>query len=97
MSAAGMLLRGLIRAYQLILSPILPASCRFAPSCSAYAFEAVGRFGAIRGGWLAARRICRCHPWNDGGWDPVPESLSPQSLSHADCCGHHAATPDRMS
>lgn len=68
-----MLLRGLIRAYQLLLSPILPPSCRFTPSCSAYAMEAVAKHGALGGGWLAARRICRCHPWNDGGYDPVPE------------------------
>ena len=73
MNPAGMALRGLIRGYQLLLSPVLPASCRFMPSCSAYAIEAVEKHGPLAGTWLAARRICRCHPWNDGGFDPVPE------------------------
>lgn len=62
----------LVRAYQLILSPVLPPSCRFTPSCSAYAHEALSRHGAVRGSWLAARRLARCHPWNPGGYDPVP-------------------------
>lgn len=73
MSPAGMVLRGLIRGYQLLISPVLPPACRFVPSCSAYAMEAVARHGAMRGSWLAARRVCRCHPWNDGGYDPVPD------------------------
>ena len=61
-----------VRSYQLILSPLLPPSCRFTPSCSAYAHEALTRHGAVRGSWLAARRLARCHPWNPGGYDPVP-------------------------
>lgn len=61
-----------VRAYQLVLSPLLPPSCRFTPSCSAYAHEALTRHGAMRGSWLAARRLARCHPWNPGGYDPVP-------------------------
>lgn len=65
-------LLALIRAYQVLISPMLPQSCRFYPSCSAYAAEAVRRYGAIRGGWLAARRLGRCHPWNPGGVDHVP-------------------------
>jgi hypothetical protein len=66
------LLAGLIRGYQLVISPALPPSCRFTPSCSQYALEAVRRHGAVRGSWLAARRLARCHPWNPGGYDPVP-------------------------
>ncbi len=64
--------RGLIRGYQLALSPLLPQSCRFHPTCSDYALEALRRHGAIRGGWLATRRLCRCNPWHPGGYDPVP-------------------------
>lgn len=67
------LLSLLIRAYQLLLSPFLGNHCRFHPSCSAYAQEAILRHGAARGGWLALRRIGRCHPWHEGGLDPVPE------------------------
>lgn len=66
------LLIGLLRAYQYALSPMLGRSCRFFPSCSEYAIEALGRHGALRGSYLAARRVLRCHPWNPGGYDPVP-------------------------
>jgi putative membrane protein insertion efficiency factor len=66
------LLRLAVRAYRYFLSPLLPPSCRFYPSCSEYAEEAIARHGAFRGGWLAARRLCRCGPWNPGGHDPVP-------------------------
>ncbi len=62
----------LIRFYQRALSPALPASCRFYPSCSEYTYQAVEKYGAVRGGWLGLRRISRCHPWNAGGYDPVP-------------------------
>ena len=62
-----------LRLYQLVLSPLLGPVCRFAPSCSSYAVTAVRRYGVLHGGWLTARRLLRCHPWNDGGWDPVPE------------------------
>jgi len=61
-----------IRGYQKFLSPGLPPSCRFTPSCSQYALEAVAKHGALRGSWLAARRLVRCHPFNPGGYDPIP-------------------------
>lgn len=62
----------LVRGWQLGPSVILPPSCRYQPSCSAYAIEALRRYGALKGGWLAARRIARCHPWGGHGHDPVP-------------------------
>lgn len=62
----------LIAGYRLILSPLLGASCRFYPSCSAYAIEAIDMHGALKGTWLALRRLARCHPWHAGGFDPVP-------------------------
>jgi putative membrane protein insertion efficiency factor len=67
------LLMGLIRLYQMTISKALPPSCRFYPSCSAYGYEAVSRHGAIRGGWLALKRVARCQPLNPGGYDPVPD------------------------
>lgn len=63
---------GLVRLYQVAISPLLPPSCRFYPSCSAYAAEALRRHGAARGSWLAVRRLARCHPFCQGGIDPVP-------------------------
>jgi putative membrane protein insertion efficiency factor len=64
---------GLIRAYQLLLAPVLPPSCRYYPSCSHYAAEAIERHGALHGLHLAARRLSRCHPWGGSGYDPVPD------------------------
>ena len=66
------LLVALVRAYQLFIGPLLPAACRYYPSCSAYAIEAIERHGAWRGSIMAARRIARCHPFRSGGYDPVP-------------------------
>lgn len=67
---------GLIRGYQYFLSPFLGSNCRFYPSCSCYAHEAVNRHGVLKGGWMAVRRIGRCHPFHEGGYDPVPEETS---------------------
>jgi uncharacterized protein len=61
-----------VRGYQIVLSPLLPAACRYYPSCSAYALEALQKHGARRGGWLAIKRVGRCHPFRAGGYDPVP-------------------------
>ena len=71
----------LVRGYQLFISPLLGPRCRFYPSCSAYAVTALRTHGALRGSWLAVRRLGRCHPWNPGGVDHVP----PATASH----GHH--------
>lgn len=68
---ARILLLG-IRAYQIALSPYVGTQCRFHPTCSRYAVEAIERHGALRGSWLSVRRLSRCHPWSAGGYDPVP-------------------------
>jgi putative membrane protein insertion efficiency factor len=65
-------LLALVAAYRYLLSPMLGRSCRFFPSCSEYAMEALERHGALRGTWLTVRRVARCHPWHPGGYDPVP-------------------------
>lgn len=67
----------LIRLYQWTVSPLLGPTCRFYPSCSQYALEAIGRFGVLRGGWLTMQRLGRCHPWHPGGFDPVPLATPP--------------------
>ena len=71
MSPAARVLRWFVRGYQHVRAG-RPSPCRFEPTCSAYAVEALERHGARHGGWLAVRRICRCHPWGGQGWDPVP-------------------------
>ena len=78
------LLVWLVRAYQLLVSPMLGQNCRFYPSCSNYAVEALRTHGAARGSLLALRRVCRCHPWNPGGVDPVPPA---RQDSHPAACG----------
>ena len=76
----------LLRAYQLGISPFLGQNCRFYPSCSTYAAEAIHVYGAARGSLLAAKRLCKCHPWHPGGLDPVPKKAG----GHVDCaCQHH--------
>ncbi|MEL7449206.1 MAG: membrane protein insertion efficiency factor YidD [Pseudomonadota bacterium] len=76
----------LIRVYQRVLSPLMAPSCRFYPTCSSYAIEAIERHGHLRGTWLAVRRLVRCHPWHPGGVDPVPKCTS--NPDHT-CSGAH--------
>lgn len=80
----------LIGGYRLVLSPWIGRQCRFTPSCSAYAMEAIERYGAWRGGWLAARRIVRCHPFSPGGYDSVP---SRNEISGRACCSDPPRKP----
>ena len=91
MTPAAAVLRFLIRVYQLAISPFFPAHCRYWPTCSAYAGQAVRKHGAIAGSWLAARRIARCHPWGGHGYDPVPETLDAAS-----CEGDETAATERL-
>ena len=106
MNPAQFILLGALRAYRVVISPVLTAlggpfglGCRFTPTCSAYAVEAVRRHGAARGGWLALQRLARCHPWGGCGPDPVPggeateaskaaHSGRPLSFSHFTTCRH---------
>lgn len=71
--ALGAVMIACVQAYRLLLSPLLPPSCRYMPTCSAYAIESIRRHGPILGGALTLRRLLRCHPWGGMGWDPVPE------------------------
>ena len=79
-------LRALIKAYKYLISPLLGPSCRYSPTCSDYALDAIRLHGPLRGAWLGLRRIARCHPWGRHGYDPVP---SPEGLKQ-DCCAGHA-------
>ncbi|MDR0712838.1 MAG: membrane protein insertion efficiency factor YidD [Bacteroidales bacterium] len=67
-----LLLIWLVKFYRYCLSPLMPASCRFTPTCSQYALEALRKYGALKGGWLSLKRLLRCHPWGGHGYDPVP-------------------------
>ncbi len=102
MTPLKLLLIGLIRGYQYLISPLLPPSCRYAPTCSSYTIEAIGRHGALRGGWLGLRRFLSCHPWGGCGHDPVPdrfpgwfaprrgaEEESPPRNDPSPCAPHH--------
>jgi uncharacterized protein len=79
----GLFLRSLIRSYQLLISPMLGVNCRYLPSCSDYASEAIARHGAWRGTWLALGRLARCHPWGGSGYDPVPPARHPAACAHS--------------
>ena len=79
----------LIEFYRRWISPLLPPRCRFVPSCSSYAIEAIESHGTVRGSWLAAKRVCRCHPFHPGGFDPVPLTIHPTAPGGAKC-GMHA-------
>ena len=87
LSAGARVLTIFITGYRRFVSPLLGPHCRFAPSCSAYALEAVREHGALRGSWLAVRRLARCHPFNPGGFDPVPPSARRGRLSHLEGVG----------
>ena len=69
-------LRALVWVYRHAVSPLIGANCRYQPTCSAYAEEALSRYGAFRGGWIAVRRLARCHPWGGSGYDPVPDQTT---------------------
>ena len=84
------ILIGLVRVYQYAISPLLGRNCRYFPTCSDYTVEAVQKYGAMRGGWLGAKRICRCHPWGGHGYDPVPPANSDKDKNRKDAaapCG----------
>ena len=83
------LLLWLVRAYQIALSPLLGPTCRFYPTCSNYALDAIREHGALKGAMLAAVRLAKCHPWHPGGFDPVPKKAGQEDASHACKCAHH--------
>ena len=80
LSPLGYLFKGIIMMWRYGVGPIIGKQCRYQPTCSSYAVEAIETHGAIKGGWLAIKRICRCHPWADWGYDPVP----PAEKTHKD-------------
>lgn len=91
MSVPAQALRGAVIAYQWTLRPFIGAHCRFHPSCSHYALEALATHGAVRGSWLAGRRILRCNPWHPGGLDPVPPAPAPQAQALTEHAAQAAA------
>jgi len=82
LKAPVLLLKGLVYGYRYLISPVLPQSCRFEPTCSVYALEALGQHGALKGLGLTLRRLAKCHPWGSSGYDPVPN------------CGHDHSSAD---
>ncbi len=84
------LLLFLLRGYKRWISPALPPACRYEPSCSIYAAQAIERFGPLRGGWMGVKRLARCHPGYPGGFDPVPELPAPHLHAHPLCDHDHS-------
>jgi len=78
----------LLRVYQLCVSPLLGQNCRFYPSCSSYAIEAITEYGAGKGCFMAAKRLCKCHPWHPGGFDPVHKKTTSTSYENVGGCNH---------
>ncbi|MBU0798335.1 MAG: membrane protein insertion efficiency factor YidD [Alphaproteobacteria bacterium] len=97
MSLLVRLLRLPIHGYRYVISPLLGVNCRYGPSCSEYALEALAVHGALRGGWLALRRILRCHPWGGSGYDPVPPKACDSSHHHSKLRGTAAPLPETGS
>jgi putative membrane protein insertion efficiency factor len=89
--AAKYLVLRFLRAYKWLISPLLPPSCRYVPSCSEYGMEAVERYGALRGGAMAIWRVLRCHPFVKGGFDPVPLHAPPKQNTAADFADHRGS------
>jgi uncharacterized protein len=86
MDCAKIVVLQLLRAYKWAISPMFPPACRYVPSCSEYAMEAVERYGALRGGWMALIRVLRCHPFSRAGYDPVVQGTSAEPLQQCGTC-----------
>jgi putative membrane protein insertion efficiency factor len=95
MNPLALLLRALVRAYQWTVAPVIGVNCRYAPSCSEYACEAIERHGALGGTWLALRRLLRCHPWGGWGYDPVPEETPLARAASRCACLFHLQSAER--
>jgi uncharacterized protein len=88
---------GLLKAYRFAISPLYGQVCRYHPSCSAYALEAVTVHGSVRGTWLSIRRLGRCHPWSAGGYDPVPSKTVPSKTVPPTTLDAHLGSPEQLS